>query len=278
MSEVDGISDLGGDSWVKGPIDNWILDNYTNPYNISIDYRWDQFEADIDKMLVPPKEEYVIPVMNAVKRVWVDTYIAEADDIFFKRYAPKFFTLVGSVAYNSNGTVKLGQAEGGRKVLLYNINNTRVKSMNGYKSGDSAQIKQMVHTIHHEFAHILHQTILYPADFKNINGNLYTADWINYSDSEALRDGFVTAYAMNQPDEDFVETLSVMLIEGKQGFEKMIAGIPDGVTIRGTTREKAIERLRAKEAIVVNYFKQVWKIDFYSLQDRTRKALEAEIY
>jgi substrate import-associated zinc metallohydrolase lipoprotein len=213
-----------------------------------------------------------------VKRVWVDTYIAETDDIFLKRYAPKFFTLVGSPAYNSNGTIKLGQAEGGRKVLLYNINNTRVKSMHGYKSGDSAQIKQMVHTIHHEFAHILHQTILYPAEFRNINGNLYSSDWINYTDAEARRDGFVTAYAMNLPDEDFVETLSVMLIEGKEGYEKMIANIPDGVTIRGTTREKAIERLRAKEAIVVNYFKQVWKIDFYSLQDRTRKALEAEIY
>jgi len=29
---------LGGDTWEKGPIDEWISTNYTNPYNIEVKY------------------------------------------------------------------------------------------------------------------------------------------------------------------------------------------------------------------------------------------------
>ncbi len=278
QEDIDSIPDLGGDTWAKGPIDEWIKSNYTDPYNISVVYRWDQFEADPSKLLVPPKEDYVVPVLNAINNVWAKVYIGQAGDIFFRKYAPKFFTLVGSPAFNNNGSITLGQAEGGRKVLLYNLNNTRVKGMSGYRQSDSSTIKEMLHTIHHEFGHILHQNVMYPEEFKSINSNLFTTDWINYTDAAARRDGFVTAYCMNVADDDFVETLSVMLVEGRIGFEKMLADIPEGTTPRGTTREKAIERLRKKEATVVNYMKQVWNIDFYALQEKTRAALEAEIY
>src|SRR5690606_28441725 len=148
----------------------------------------------------------------------------------------------------------------GRKITLYNINNTRVKGMPGYTLADSAAVLQMFHVIHHEFAHILHQNILYPQDFKNINPSLYTTEWINYTDAEARSDGFITAYSMNVVDDDFVEMVSIMLVEGKAIYEKMIADIPDGVSPRGVTREQAVSRLRTKESIVVNYFKQTWDI------------------
>lgn len=278
IDDANNINNLGGDTWVPGPIDNWISDSLTTPFNIAVKYKWDQFELDLDKTLVPPKEESIVPIMSAIKKVWIDSYIAEADAVFFKKYCPKFFSLVGSVAYESNGAVKLGTAEGGRKIVLYNFNNTRIKGMPGYTLADSFAVKEMFHTIHHEFAHILHQNILYPVDFKNLSPNLFTADWINYTDAEAQRDGFISAYAMNVVDDDFVETVSIMLVEGKAGFEKILSDIPDGITDRGTTQAQAIARLRAKETIVVNYFKQVWNIDFYSLQTRTRTAIESLIY
>jgi len=83
---------------------------------------------------------------------------------------------------------------------------------------------------------------------------------------------------MNNSDDDFVETISLMLVNGRQWFEELIASIPDGVTGRGTTKETAIAHLRAKESIVVNYYKQVWNIDFYSLQSRIRSAVVAMLY
>lgn len=277
LNDIEDIPGLGGDNWVKGPIDHWIYDNLTKPYNIAVKYKWDQFELELNKTLVPPKEEKIIPVMEAVKKVWIDTYVAEAGETFIKKYCPKFFVLAGSASYNTDGTITLGTAEGGRKVVLYVLNNFRTKGMPDYQPADSANIKMMFHTIEHEFGHILHQNILYTQDFKRITTGLYTANWTNTSDATARRDGFVTAYAMSAPDEDFVEMISMMLIEGKAGFDKIVNSIPAGTSINGTTQADAKSRLRQKEAIVVTYFKDVWDIDFYSLQTRTRAAVESLI-
>jgi len=277
-ADVSAISGLGGDVWTPTAIDKWIYDSLTVPYNIAVKYKWDQFELELDKTLVPPKEGQVIPVMSSIKKVWISTYVAEAGDLFMKTLAPKFFNLVGSGSYNLDGSATLGTAEGGRKVVLYQTNYFRTKGMPGYVLSDSNVIKQMLHTIQHEFAHILHQNILYPAEYKRISQSLYTSDWINTTDGEANRDGFVTAYSMSGPDEDFVEMIAMMLIEGRTGFDKIVNSIPAGTSPLGTTQAEAQKSLRDKETIVVNYYKQVWKIDFYSLQSRSRAAIVSMIY
>jgi substrate import-associated zinc metallohydrolase lipoprotein len=274
LRSVDDIPGLGGDTWVKGPIDYWIFDHLTKPFNISVKYKWDQFELELNKNLVPPREEKIIPVMEAVKKVWIDTYIAEAGDVFMRTYCPKFFVLCGSASWNTDGTITLGTAEGGRKIVLYVLNDFRTKAMPDYQPSDSATIKQMFHTIEHEFGHILHQNVLYPDDFKRITPGFYTANWNNVSDNAARRDGFVTAYSMSAPDEDFVEMISMMLIEGKAGFDKIVNSIPAGVSINGTSQADAMARLRKKESMVVAYYKDVWGMDFYSLQTRVRAAVD----
>ncbi|AEW00214.1 hypothetical protein A4D02_28225 [Niastella koreensis] len=277
LGSVDDISGLGGDTWVKGPIDNWVYDNLTKPFNISVKYKWDQFELELNKDLVPPDEEKIIPVMQAVKKVWIDTYIAEAGDVFIKNYCPKFFVLCGSASWNTDGTITLGTAEGGRKIVLYVLNDFRTKAMTDYTPSDSNTVKQLFHTIEHEFGHILHQNVLYPEDFKRITPGFYTANWNNVSDNAARRDGFVTAYAMSAPDEDFVEMIAMMLIEGRAGFDKIVNSIPAGTSINGITQADAIAKLRKKETMVVSYYKDVWSVDFYSLQNRVRLAVDALI-
>ena len=68
---------------------------------------------------------------------------------------------MGSPKYNPNtGTITLGEAEGGRKIVLYRLNWFDLK--------DRDLIQQIMKTVHHEFGHTLHQTILYPEEFKNI--------------------------------------------------------------------------------------------------------------
>src|SRR3954469_20908488 len=92
LGNVDDIPGLGGDSWSQGPIDKWILDNYTTPFNIEIKYKWDQFAlGQLDKNVVPVKESIVTPLLSAIKRVWLDTYIAEVGLSFIKTNVPKFF-------------------------------------------------------------------------------------------------------------------------------------------------------------------------------------------
>ncbi|MCW3110286.1 MAG: hypothetical protein JWQ09_4792 [Segetibacter sp.] len=277
LQNVNDIPGLGGDTWVKGPIDKWVFDTLTVPFNIAAKYKWDQFELDVNKTIVPPKEEKVIPVMSVVKKVWIDTYIAEAGALFFKKYCPKFFVLAGSASWNLDGSITLGTAEGGRKVVLYLLNDFKTKSMAGYVPSDSAIPKQMFHVIEHEFTHILDQNISRPPGFDLVGKGFYTSDWINTNDYAARMDGFVTAYALSQPTEDFAEMLSIMLIEGKSGFDNIVNSI-SGTSVRGTTADQAKAKLRQKEALVVNYMKQSWNIDFYSLQARTRNAIVRELY
>lgn len=100
---------------------------------------------------------------------------------------------------------------------------------------------------------------------------------INVSDGDAKRDGFVTSYASSGFDDDFVETIAILLINGKTGFDYIVNSIPAGTSVNGTTRAQAQEYLRQKEAFVVNYFKQSYNIDFYALQARCRTALSKYI-
>jgi substrate import-associated zinc metallohydrolase lipoprotein len=278
LDNLEDIPGLGGDTWAKTPLDLWLHDSMVAPYNIEVKYKWDQFEFELDKTLVPPDESMVKPAIAAIQKVWIDTYIAEAGDIFFKRYSPKFLILCGSASWNvDNGTITLGTAEGGRKVVLYSINDFRTKTSPGYKLSDSVVIKQIFHVIEHEFGHILHQSILYPPAFKQISTGHYTANWNNISDEEAHSTGFITPYAMSGYDDDFVETVSLMLTDGRTAFDNLVNSIPEG-TVNGVTQAAAQSALRQKEAMVVGYFKSAWNIDFYSLQTRTRKAVEQLLY
>jgi len=279
LGNVDNIPGLGGDTWVFTSIDNWIRDSLTVPYNITAKYKWDQFELPLNRTLVPPKEEKVLPVLSSIKKAWIIPYIQEAGILFFKNNSPKFFDLVGSPSFNNDGSITLGTAEGGRKVVLYNLNNFRIKGMPGYEARDTATVIEMFHVIQHEYAHILDQTIKIPKEFNQISASGYTSDWTNVSPRQALNEGFLTSYANSSATEDWAEMVSLMMVKGRAWFNNEINGISfSGTTANGTTATVARARLRQKEAIVITYFKQAWNIDYYSLQTRTKAAINSLLY
>src|SRR4051812_6419925 len=95
---------LGGDSWKNNNIDKWIYDSLTVPFNIAVKYRWDSWELELDKTLVPPDTARVIPALQGLKTVAFAPYIQQTGSAdLLRRYAPKNFILVGSAQYNYNG-------------------------------------------------------------------------------------------------------------------------------------------------------------------------------
>src|ERR1044071_1071635 len=118
LGDVSTIPGLGGDTWAATSIDNWIRDTLTKPFNITAKYKWAQGELDFDKTLPPPDESKIIPVLSSIKKVWIDNYVAEAGKTFMQKYVPKFFVLVASANCNIDGTITLGTAEGGRRIVL----------------------------------------------------------------------------------------------------------------------------------------------------------------
>jgi len=246
---------LGGDTFAKGPIDDYIKINFTDPYNIQVKYKWDPYETSYNKNITPVNEANVIPALDAVIKIWAEPYKKIAGDDFLRKFSPKEYVMYGSASYNSDGTITLGEAEGGKKITLFVINN--------YDRKNVANVKQMLHTIHHEFAHILHQNILYPREFKLLNPEWYTASWFNTSVADANAQGLVTPYAKAAVDEDWVETVSYLLVEGQTAFDTIVTKNPG----------KAATNLRTKEAMIVEYFRSAYGIDFRALQTEVKNGI-----
>jgi substrate import-associated zinc metallohydrolase lipoprotein len=239
-------------------LDNWLTNNFTTPYNIQVKYRWDNSELDPYKNLTPPAVTKVQGVMDVVKKVWIETYNQVAATNFIKEYCPKQFVLVGSANYNYDGSTTIGTAEGGRKVVLFVVND--------FDPHNNAGVKQLIHTVQHEFGHILNQNISYQPEFKEVTAGNYTANWSSVSLSEARARGFITSYAMASTDEDFVEMIATMLVEGKDGYERILAC---------ETNASSRQLLKKKEQYVVEYFRAKYNIDFYALQTKVQEAINA---
>ena len=242
------------DSNVKqNEFDEWLTENYVLPYNIEFIYRMEYIESDMNYYLVPAEYEKSIQIAKLMIHLCLQAYdeVTGSKD-FIKTYFPKMIHIIGSAAYRNNGTMVLGTAEGGLKITLYMINSLQLDPdyLNEY----------YFHTMHHEFAHILHQTKPYSSDFEMISGSDYVKDTWNdafKSDEEALQKGFITPYGASEPNEDFVELLSTYITNTPKFWSDMLktAG-KDGSAI-----------IQQKFDIVYNYMKNTWGIDLDELRD-----------
>ncbi len=250
------------DTIIKDPvislseIDEWIIDNLTSPYNIEVVYKWDDEETDVSKNLVPPTEDKVINFLNVLKTLWIDTYVKQVGDNFIKELSPKQILLIGSKSFNTDGTITGGTAEGGRKIVLYDINN--------FDSSSEDKVKTMIHVVHHEFAHIMHQIKDFGVEFGKVTPSGYTATWHNNTLKDARNAGFITNYAQMNTSEDFVEMISIFLTNTNEQWEAILAGVenPEGV-----------KALREKEAIVADYLMQNYEINIYEFQKLTSSEI-----
>lgn len=238
----------------ENDFDRWILTKYVVPYNIDFKYRMEDIESDRNYNLVPATYSKSIQLAKLVDFLCLQVY----DEVtggkeFIRTYFPKMIHLVGSPAYKNDGTMILGTAEGGLKITLYNVNAVNVK--------DIADLNKFYFkTIHHEFAHILHQTIPYVTDFKEITGSDYVKDSWNkaYPDEGAsLPKGFISPYASSAPDEDFVELISIYVTNTAATWDAKLAKA-------GTS---GLPLINAKFEIVYNYMLNSWNIDLNKLRD-----------
>lgn len=200
-------------------LDSYVKHEYNEPYNISFLYKMQDISSDMDYNLIPCSYEKSIDFAVLNKYLWFDVYaqLAGEKEIFLKKYSPRILHIIGSPAVNpSTGTIKLGEAEGGKKITLYRgngMNTTNVDQLNEY----------YFKTMHHEFGHILHQNHLYPNDYRLFNNGQYAPqDWQNTPDSVALGRGFITPYASNTVDDDVVELFANYIVKDDATWAQMM--------------------------------------------------------
>ncbi len=245
-----GPSQINTDTPQLSELDVWLRKNFVEPYNIEIQYKWDENEVDLNRYLYPPTEENVKPLLEVVLAVWVEPYTQLGGEDFIKTIAPRQFTLVGGFNFNPSGTITLGLAEAGTKITLFNVDQLDLT--------DLTLTKRYFQTIQHEYAHILNQTKPYDPAYGEINPENYTAQWFNRSVAQARELGYITDYASSSESEDFAEMIATMLTNSKAEFDAIVNGI---------TSTEAQETIRQKEQIVVSYFSTEFGIDLYELQE-----------
>jgi substrate import-associated zinc metallohydrolase lipoprotein len=206
--------------------------------------------------LSPAGYNEAITLTKVVKYVWLEAYDEIAGIRFMRTYVPKQILVVASAAYNGDTqSTVLGTAEGGLKVILYNVNN-----ISNYVDKVELLNKYYFHTMHHEFAHILHQAKNYDPDFKKITESDYIgSEWTEKTDTAANKLGFVTAYSMDQPDEDFVEIIACRVTNDQAWWDKMLEG----------AGKEGAEKITHKFEMVNNYLRNLWNIDI----DRLRSVV-----
>ena len=251
--KLDSHSIFNTESPERNAFDTWLLLNYIVPYNIQFNYKYIDKESDNTYNLIPAEYDKCVAMAKLTKYLWIDSYNELLGETFIKTYCPRMIQLIGSKAYNSQGSVVLGTAEGGLKITLYNVieldvNNPNIDFLNTW----------FFKTMHHEFAHILHQTKNYSTDFNLISTDYQGPSWLNLeSDEIANTMGFITRYASFSPDEDFVEIISNYITHDADYWENVLNN--------GGALGKI--KLQKKFDIVRKYLKDSWGIDIDKLRD-----------
>lgn len=219
--------------------DTWLKNNYTDTYNIDFNYLYNDKLTDNSYNVIPADIEKSKAIAILVKEVWMDAYTEVAGENFLKNNCFRQIQLVGSHEYSSQGSIVLGTAEGGLKVLLFGINsldldNVYINQDNPYRSHNANPMDLnfwYFHTMHHEFCHILTQQKNYSTDFQTISaGNYHSSDWVNVSDTEAPKEGFVTGYASGEYNEDFAETYATYVTNTDEGWNLILQQACDTLT------------------------------------------------
>lgn len=252
----------------RDQLDLWLQRNYTGPYNIDFKYKMEDIEADHRYTLVPADSAKSAKLAMIVKYLWLDAYSEVMGQNFVKSNVPRIIHLVGSAAYNSNGTMVLGTAEGGLKVTLYMVNDLTDEMLSSYDT----MTTYYFHTMHHEFTHILNQKKPYDTDYNQITESEYVSgDWYLVSTAEAHAQGFVTPYAMSEGLEDFAEMLSCYITYTPEQWEEVMeGGIVYGTDGKGNQVVKdrsGFEALAKKLEMVRNYMKSSWDVDIDDLRE-----------
>lgn len=234
--------------------DKWLTANFVNPYNLEFKYRYEYKETDADYYTIPAELNQAIEMAHLVKYLCLESYDEVAGIDFTRNYFPKMIFTIGEWEYRNNGTIILGTAESGKKILL-----TGVNYLDTYKSSPAALNHYYFKTIHHEFTHILNQTKEYSAEFKLITGNSYVADsWSKEPfDVGYLERGFISSYAQHSDTEDFAEMMSLYVTNSKEQWDEWMA----------EAGENGAPLLQAKLDIVKSYMKDSWGVDMDKLRD-----------
>lgn len=289
------------DSGAVGPekteLDKWILDTFTLPYGIKVEYRWDKNVVQNGSYIYPPEVANVKSVLMAIKSLWIDLYTSPdlGGEKFFLGKNPLKIYMYGGRNVDGNG-MELVDNPGAttNEMFLYNINEFDPK--------DEDKVFVLMRCVHHQFAR--HLMELFPYDrnkFLSVSRTKYIESttpiaWVFKGETQgrrvfvlaryANRKGFFTYHSFLSPEKDFAEIISSKLTNSPKDILKALAEAktpyeagPDQDLQNEYNEQaaRAYKELIEKQTLVEEYFNKEIKISLNYLQLRSIKQLKAFI-
>jgi substrate import-associated zinc metallohydrolase lipoprotein len=250
----------------KDELDQYIDENFVEEYGVAVRYKFVDRYVDPTKRVTPPSLEVVKPMLDFLMDFWIEPFsgVANGDD-FFRQHVPAEVVFIGSLIYNTDGTVTLGVADAGARITLTEVNNI--------DPDDLEWIYLQLQVIYHEFAHIMHQRYNLPPNWQGISPEGYTSSgsWYNLTDEEALQRGFVSPYATSSFNEDFAELVAFLLYH-PDFFQNYIE---DEVctTSECNARNAGRAKIRTKYNSVISHYKQNTGVDLLKVRELIQAKL-----
>lgn len=272
--KVSGDTELLEKYQVPTELDAYIQKFFTQPYNTDILYRFEDIESDMSFNLVPASYEKSVKMTNVIRYLCIEPYAKVVSEQFLKETFPKQLMFIGSPGYKNNGTMTLGTAISGRKIVLYDINDIGTSTL---------QLEEPLRTIFHESSHILHQRKEYTNKFNLISGSEYTAGkwneaWGSGSDAvkKARQAGFITPYGSSEPNEDFVELIAHYIVYSDARWEAMLKTAAGGSSTTAPPNPPLPGRaiIEQKIQIVKDYMKNTWNFDLDAMRAEVQTRMQ----
>lgn len=211
-------------------IDTYFQEHFQDKYGCAVRWKWVDRFVDINYIVAPAMRKVVIPTGEMLRRFWIEPFILEskASGDFIRKHFPPEIVFVGSELRNADGTRTLGYADAGVRITLTELNYFDLKK--------KEWVIQQLHTIHHEFSHIIHQIYNMPNGFNKVTENNYTGQawndiYVNaqmelaatgkeptrqqidsVAQNMAIMRGMLTPYGTSSEFEDFAEIVSIYLL------------------------------------------------------------------
>ncbi|HOO09211.1 MAG TPA: putative zinc-binding metallopeptidase [Cyclobacteriaceae bacterium] len=248
-------------------LDKFIETNFREKYGMAIRYRFVDRYIKPTQRVAPPKLEVVQPMLDFIQKFWIDPFLeVQNGEAYFRTHVPAEVVLLGGFIYNDDGTVVLGTADAGAQITFTYVN--------AIDPADKEWEALQLHTVYHEFAHIVHQRHKLPPDFEKISPAGYTSPgfWVSLSDEDALIRGFVSPYATSSPNEDFAETVAFYLYN-QDFITEFMTDEPNCLTPECEARNAGRELVREKLTAIMEHYKKVVGVDL----EAVRNAVQAKL-
>ena len=263
-------------------IDVYFQENFQEKYGSTVRWQWIDKYVDINYIVAPAMRKVLIPTGEMIRRFWIEPFILEsqASGECIRKHFPPEIVCVGSELRNADGTRTLGYADAGVRITL--------TELNYFDLTNREWVIQQLHTMHHEFSHIIHQTYKMPNGFNKITEDTYTGQaWkdINtnaqaeliekgisspttheidsVAQNMAIQRGMLTPYGTSSEFEDFAEFVSLYLLTEPAVFEETyIASDP-----KRTFLDEGKANIDKKLALVKEYYVSNFSIDLTHLRE-----------